>query len=94
MTTLETLATNATQSQREEPKEKKKKDYKTLFLIYQCLDRSIFERVSNAVIAKSAWDNLSSAFSCTYKLDKARLKTLGRHYENLQMQKKALHNYS
>ena len=71
-------------------KKLKEKDYKALFLIHQCVDPAIFERVSYATSAKEAWDNLCSAFSEVDKLKKVRLQTLRRQYENLKMEKESI----
>lgn len=87
---VEELAAEATEAQRAAHKELKKKDYKALFLIHQCVNSSIFERVSEATSSKEAWDNLSRAFAGAEKLKKVRLQTLRRQYENLQMEKESI----
>lgn len=39
-------------------KDLKKKDYKTLFLIHQCVDSNNFEKVCDIDSAKETWDIL------------------------------------
>jgi hypothetical protein len=51
---------------------------------------SIFEQVSEVVISKAARDNRSGAFLRADKLNKVRLQTLGRQYENLHMEKESI----
>src|SRR3954466_304231 len=41
-------------------KESIKRDKKALFLIYQSVDEDTFEKISNAMTAKEAWDKLQT----------------------------------
>ncbi|GAU30980.1 hypothetical protein TSUD_104940 [Trifolium subterraneum] len=69
-------------------KELKKKDYKALFIIHQCVSPDNFERVSDALSSKEAWDNLEKAYGGATKVKKVRLQTYKRQFELLQMEEK------
>lgn len=48
------LAENATEAQRTAHRDQKKKDAKGLFLIHQCVDSNIFEKIIDQESAKGA----------------------------------------
>lgn len=54
-------------------REQQKKDSKALFLIHQCVDAEVFEKIAEYETAKGAWDALAMAYSGDVKLKKARL---------------------
>lgn len=43
--------------------EAKKKDFKALFLINQCVNPSIYERISDVSSVKEAWDTLQKTYA-------------------------------
>ncbi|XP_019432821.1 PREDICTED: uncharacterized protein LOC109339761 [Lupinus angustifolius] len=54
-------------------------------MIHQHVDESNFEKISNAKIAKEAWDSLEKCYVGAEKVKKVKLQTLRREYELLQM---------
>lgn len=67
-------------------KEVKKRDYKTQFILHQCVDTSNYEKISRASTSKEAWDILEKCYTGANKLKKVQLQTLRRQYELLQME--------
>ncbi|RDX90879.1 hypothetical protein CR513_27208, partial [Mucuna pruriens] len=51
-------------------KESKKKDYKTLFLIHQCVDSANFEKIASTNSAKEVWDILNKSYGGADKIKK------------------------
>ena len=66
-------------------RDKKKKDGKALFLIHQCVDSNVFEKIIEEETAKGAWDKLKSLYGGDEKLKKVKLQTLRKQYEMTQM---------
>ncbi|PNY05002.1 putative copia-type polyprotein [Trifolium pratense] len=79
------LPRNPNDEQNAVHKESKKKDGKALFIIHQCLDADIFEKILHCESAKEAWDTLARNYGGDEKLKKVRLQSLRRQYELLQM---------
>ena len=79
------LPRNPTDDQNAAHKEQKKRDGKALFIIHQCLDADIFEKIVHCENAKEAWDTLARNYCGDEKLKKVRLQALRRQYELLQM---------
>ncbi|CAJ2632337.1 unnamed protein product [Trifolium pratense] len=79
------LPRNTNDEQNAVHKESKKKDGEALFIIHQCLDADIFEKILHCESAKEAWDTLARNYGGDEKLKKARLQSLRRQYELLQM---------
>ncbi|MCI35091.1 hypothetical protein A2U01_0056312, partial [Trifolium medium] len=75
------LAVNADEAQRTTHRKLKKKDAKGLFLIHQCVDPNIFEKIIEEEIAKGAWDTLKKIFGGDEKLKGIKLQALRRQYE-------------
>ena len=59
---------------------------KTLFLIHQCVDPNIFEKIQASSSAKEAWDILAKCYTGGDKVRKVRLRSLRRQYNLLQME--------
>lgn len=66
-------------------KESRKKDNKALYTIFQGVDESTFEKISNAKRAKEAWEILQKSFQGVEKVKKVRLQVLRGEFENLKM---------
>jgi hypothetical protein len=58
---------------------------KSLWLIQQGLEEYIFPKVAAADHAKHAWDTLEIAYQGTDKVKNAKLQTLRKSFETLQM---------
>ncbi|CAO2836221.1 unnamed protein product [Amaranthus hypochondriacus] len=83
-----------TKEEKEELKEKQKKDQKALFLIYACLDRETFVKISNAVTSKEAWDTLATIFKGVERVRKIRLQALRGEFEEIKMtETESISNY-
>lgn len=65
--------------------ELRKKDEKGLFLIHQCVDTNVFEKIVEQETTKEGWDTLKKLYSGDKMLKKMKLKSLRKQYENLQM---------
>ena len=83
----ESSATEASFSatQKSELKEFRKRDNKALFLIYQGVEESVFEKISNAQSFKEAWKILQKSYQCVKKTKKVRLQGLRIEFEILKM---------
>ncbi|KAK2372557.1 putative mitochondrial protein [Trifolium repens] len=79
------LPANANEEQRTTFREAKKKDNKGLFLIHQCVDSKVFEKIADAETSKAAWDILQKSYGGDAKVKKVKLQALKRQYELLQM---------
>ncbi|GAU33426.1 hypothetical protein TSUD_380620 [Trifolium subterraneum] len=84
-TVLDPLPANATEQQRTTFKEAQKKDSKTLFLIHQCMDSKVFEKIADATTSKDAWDILQKIYGGDAKVKKVKLQALKRQFELLEM---------
>ena len=80
-----TLPANANEDQRTIFREAKKKDNKGLFLIHQCVDSKVFEKIADAETSKAAWDMLQKTYGGDVKVKKVKLQALKRQYELMQM---------
>lgn len=67
---LSALEANATETQKALHHELSKKDDKCLFLIHQCLDPIIFEKIMEEETTKSVCDTLKKLYECDKKLKK------------------------
>ncbi|KAK2377606.1 hypothetical protein QL285_078260 [Trifolium repens] len=83
--TITPLPENANEDQRTTFREAKKKDNKALFLIHQCVDSKVFEKIADAETSKDAWDILQKSYGGDAKVKKVKLQALKRQYELLQM---------
>ncbi|KAA8524585.1 hypothetical protein F0562_011008 [Nyssa sinensis] len=66
-------------------KEQRKKDKKALFLLYQGLDESTFEKVAEAPNSKQAWEILATIFQGVDRVKRIRLQNLRGEFEALHM---------
>ncbi|RDY04584.1 hypothetical protein CR513_11676, partial [Mucuna pruriens] len=76
---------NATEEKRLIFKQQQKLDSKELFLIYQCVNSKIFNKISSASTSKEAWEILVKTYGDGEKNKKVKLQTLRRQYELLEM---------
>ncbi|KAK2404089.1 hypothetical protein QL285_053465 [Trifolium repens] len=79
------LPANASEEQRTTFREAKKKDNKGLFLIHQCVDSKVFEKIADEETSKAAWDILQKSYGGDAKVKKVKLQALKRQYELMQM---------
>jgi hypothetical protein len=79
------LAANADDATRTLHRELKKKDAKGLFIIHQCVDPNIFEKIIEEESVKGAWDTLKKIYGGDEKLKGIKLQALRRQYEMLVM---------
>ncbi|KAA8515138.1 hypothetical protein F0562_018317 [Nyssa sinensis] len=68
-------------------KEQRKKDKKALFLLYQGLDESTFEKVAEATNNKQAWKILTTIFQGVDQVKQIRLQNLRGEFEALHLKK-------
>ncbi|KAK2989425.1 hypothetical protein RJ640_017680 [Escallonia rubra] len=66
-------------------RESRKKDKKALFLIFQGVDESTFEKISDARTSKEAWEILQKSLQGVEKAKKVRLQSLRAEFETLKM---------
>ncbi|PNX91656.1 retrovirus-related Pol polyprotein from transposon TNT 1-94 [Trifolium pratense] len=84
-TVLDPLSAIATAQQRTTFRETRKKDSKALFLIHQCVDAKVFEKIVDFTTSKEAWDTLQKSYGGDEKVKKVILQALKRQYELLEM---------
>ncbi|XP_040939086.1 uncharacterized protein [Gossypium hirsutum] len=66
-------------------REARKKDQKALNSIFQGMDESTFEKISDVKNAKNAWEILQKSFQGVEKAKKVRLQSLRAEFEMLKM---------
>ncbi|XP_030469886.2 uncharacterized protein LOC115688263 [Syzygium oleosum] len=66
------------------------KDQYALSIIYQALDDSMFEKVSNGSTSKEAWEILCNTHQGVKKVQKIRLQTLRGEFETIRMKESEL----
>ena len=66
-------------------KEFRKRDKKALFLIYQGIDESNFEKISSSNNSKAAWKILRNSRRCMDRTIRVRLQVLRGEFETLHM---------
>ncbi|XP_023898831.1 uncharacterized protein LOC112010708 [Quercus suber] len=62
-------------------KDQRKKDKKTLFLLYQGVDESTFEKIVKVESSKEAWETLGNFFKGVNCVKRVRLQTLCVEFE-------------
>ncbi|KAJ4756551.1 polyprotein [Rhynchospora pubera] len=66
-------------------KESRKKDKTALYIIYQAVDESGFEKIAGAQNSKEAWDILKNAYKGAERVKQVRLQTLRGELESMRM---------
>lgn len=79
------IGENAIDEQSVAHKDLKKKDYKTLFVVHQCVYLDNFEKVGDVDSTRETCDILEKSFGGVEKVKGVRLQTRKRMYELLQM---------
>jgi len=83
---LAELGLKATDEEKKNYKVQQKLDSKARFLIYQCVNSKIFNKISKAATAKEAWGILIKTYGDGDKIKKVKLQTLRRQFEFLNME--------
>ncbi|CAM8957007.1 unnamed protein product [Rhodiola kirilowii] len=63
----------------------RKKDQKALFAIFQAMEETIFEKISEAETSHKAWTILKNAYKGDERVMRMRLQTLRGDFESLRM---------
>ncbi|KAM1008102.1 hypothetical protein ACFX2I_004582 [Malus domestica] len=74
-----------TADQRNTLKDLRKNDQKALYLLYQGLEDSTFEKVAEATTSKQVWDTLSIIYQRVYRVKRVRLQSLRADFEAAHM---------
>ncbi|RDX90284.1 hypothetical protein CR513_27871, partial [Mucuna pruriens] len=67
-------------------KQQQKLDNKAWFLIYQCVNSKIFNKISNVSTVEEAWEILVKTYGDGEKNKKVKLQILRRQYKLLEME--------
>ena len=76
---------NLSQVEKDALSKTRKKDQQALTLIHQCLDDSMFKKVTDATTSKEAWEILAKSLQGVDKVKKVRLQLLMGDFEVLKM---------
>ena len=79
------LETNPTEAHKATHREQMKKDDKAIFLIHQCVDSNVLEKIIDYETTKEAWDVLATTYASDKQTKKVRLMALRRQLGLLQM---------
>ena len=77
--------TEQTVNQLKAMKEKRVKDKTALYLLYQAVDESGFQKIAGAKSSKEAWDTLEKVFKGADRVKQVRLQTLRGELESMKM---------
>ncbi|KAJ3701279.1 hypothetical protein LUZ61_004984 [Rhynchospora tenuis] len=66
-------------------RENRKKDKTALYIIYQAVDESGFEKIASATSSHEAWNTLEKAYKGADRVKQVRLQTLRGEFEALKM---------
>ncbi|KAJ3692026.1 hypothetical protein LUZ60_012376 [Juncus effusus] len=66
-------------------KQKRMNDKTALYMLFQAVDESDFEKIASAVTGKEAWDTLQNVFKGTDRVKQVRLQTLRGELECMKM---------
>ncbi|XP_073221504.1 uncharacterized protein [Cicer arietinum] len=80
------LAENPTEALRATHREQLKKDDKAIFLIHQCVDANVLEKIIEYETAKEAWDVLATTYARDKQTKKVKLMAMRRQLGLLQME--------
>jgi len=80
------LETNPTEAHKATHREQMKKDDKAIFLIHQCVDSNVLEKIIDYEMTKEAWDVLATTYANDKQTKKVRLMALQRQLGLLQME--------
>jgi gag-polypeptide of LTR copia-type len=69
-------------------KEKKMKDKSALYILYQTVDETGFEKITTATTAKETWDTLEKAYKSVDRVKQIKLSNLRDEQEMVQMKNK------
>jgi len=83
---LPELGSKAIHKEKRNYKGLQKLDSKAHFLLYQCVDAKVFNRISKAEIAKEIWDILVKTYRDGDKNKQVKMQTLRRKFECLTME--------
>ena len=86
---MKTLLTS-TNNQKNNLIDNNNKDAKTLYLIQNGLDESIFPSISTTRFSKIVWNILETNYQGITKVKEIKLQTLGMNFENLKMKESEL----
>lgn len=87
------IGENVMDEQKASHKYLKMKDYKSLFIIHQCVDPDDFEKVGDVDSSKELWNILEKSFGGVEKVKDVRLQTHKRIYEFLHMEENERFTY-
>lgn len=76
---------NPTANQLRAIKEMRMKDKTALYLMFQAVDESGFEKIAGAKTSKEAWDTLEKSFKGVDRVKQVRLQTLRGELETMKM---------
>jgi len=85
-TDLGELSSKATKKDKKNYKLQQKLDGKARFLLYQCVNSQIFNKISQAETAKEAWEILIKTYGDGDKHKTVKLQALKRKFEFLMME--------
>jgi gag-polypeptide of LTR copia-type len=66
-------------------KESCKKDKTTLYIMYQAVDESDFEKIAGANTSKDAWETLEKTYKGADRVKQVRVQTLRGEFQTLKM---------
>ena len=77
--------TGYTVTQNKALKEVRSKDKAALYMLFQAVDESGFEKIASATTSKEGWDTLGKVFKGTDLVKQVRLQTLRGELETMKM---------
>jgi len=80
------LSSKASEEEKKHFKQQQKLDSKARFLLYQCVNSNIFDKVCKATTAKEVWEILEKTYRDGDKHKKVKLQALRRRFEFLMME--------
>ena len=80
------ISSKASEEEKKHFKQQQKLDSKARFLLYQCVNSNIFDKVCKATTAKEVWEILEKTYGDGDKHKKVKLQALRRRFEFLMME--------